>query len=467
MNNIFVSDVTLREAGKSDSLSFKEKIILAETLDRLNVDIIETAPIQKGKADVLYWHTIIPLIKNSILCCPLELNVDSVEKTYDAVKTAKRLRLNVMAPVSTVQMEYMYHKKADKMIDLICETVKAAKEKTEDIEVTLIDAARAEKDFLYSVTKAVIESGATTVTLCDTAGEMFPYEFLKFAKDLYQNVPELRNVNVAAECSDALNMSSACAFSGVYTGLNQIKTAINSESCSDLGAVLQILRTKSEDMELSSGINFAILEKEVEKIRKAFLESDGGLRTNIGNEDMPDISLSENDNISSVTKAVEKLGYDLTEEDMKNVYEEFLKISRNKKIGNRELEAIVASSAMQVEPVYKFKSYVSTSGNVISTSVQVELTKNGEVLKGICMGDGPIHAAFCAIEQITGHKFELDDFQIQAVTHGGDSVGSGVVKLRHNGKLFSGKGISTDIVEASIKAYINALNKICFEEENI
>ena len=119
---------------------------------------------------------------------------------------------------------------------------------------------------------------------------------------------------------------------------------------------------------------------------------------------------------------------------------------------------------MQVVPTYKLKSYVINNGNIISSSAHIVLEKNGVELSGICIGDGPVDAAFLAIEQITGHHFELDDFQIQAVTEGREAMGSSIVKLRYNGKPYSGKGISTDIIGAGINAYINALNKICFEE---
>ena len=188
---------------------------------------------------------------------------------------------------------------------------------------------------------------------------------------------------------------------------------------------------------------------------------DGG--TNVAEN----IELSSQADISTLKAATEKLGYELSEEDVSKVYNEFVKISATKPVGSKELEAIIASVAMQVAPTYKLVSYVINSGNVMTPTAQVQLEKNGTVYHGVCVGDGPIDAAFLAIEQITGHHFELDSFQIQAVTEGRGAVGSSVVKLRYNGKPYSGKGISTDIIGAGINAYINALNKICFEEGQI
>ena len=180
------------------------------------------------------------------------------------------------------------------------------------------------------------------------------------------------------------------------------------------------------------------------------------------------IYLTEHDDITGVLKAVERLGYDLSEEDGVKVYEAFRSIAAKKeKVSSRELDAIVASAAMQVPSAYVLDTYVITAGNTISATAHLKLRKNGTPMEGACIGDGPIDAAFLAIESITGCHYELDDFQIQAVTEGREAMGQTVVKLRWGGKLYSGRGISTDIVGASIHAYISALNKIVYEEETV
>ena len=164
--------------------------------------------------------------------------------------------------------------------------------------------------------------------------------------------------------------------------------------------------------------------------------------------------------------AVKKLGYDLSEEDGAAVYEAFLRIAaRKESVGRKELESIVASAAMQVPPTYRVESYVINSGNIITATAHMKLRRDDRLKEGISTGDGPIDAAFLAIEQIVGHHYELDDFQIQAVTEGREAMGETVVKLRSNGKLYSGRGVSTDIVGSSIRAYVNALNKIVYEED--
>ena len=176
--------------------------------------------------------------------------------------------------------------------------------------------------------------------------------------------------------------------------------------------------------------------------------------------------LTAHDDITAVTKVAQQLGYDLSEDDCMKVYDAFRRIAAKKEqVSSKELDAIIASAALQVPPTYKLDTFVITSGNTISSTAHIKLIKNEQVLEGVSFGDGPIDAAFVAIESITGCHYELDDFQLQAVTEGREAMGQTVVKLRSGGKVYSGKGISTDIVAAGIHAYLSALNKIVYEED--
>ena len=465
MQNIKVADVTLRESEKTAALNFKEKIEVVKKLDRLNVSIIETAPVRNKKTDVLFLHTIAPLVKNSIISCPIELSEESAEITADAIKDAEKKRLHVMVPTSSVQMEYLCHKKPKAILEMIDALVKKCASLCDDVEFSALDATRSEREFLYSAIKTAVASGAKTVTVCDSAGEMLPDEFKEFISDLYENVEELKDVVLSVECSNALNMASACMISSMNAGVRQLKTAIKSKDFPSLEETAGILQIRGDSIGVSSSINYTELEHTLS--RMMFLgdakSAAGGYDQSAENENSG-IVLGRQDSIKTVSAVVKKMGYDLSEEDLANVYEEFLKVAEKKQVGTKELDAIVASAALQVAPTYKLKSYVINSGNIITASANLVLEKDGTELCGISVGDGPIDASFLSIEQIVGRHFELDDFQIQAVTQGREAVGVAVVKLRSEGKLYSGKGVSTDIVGASINAYINALNKICFEE---
>ena len=463
MKKVKISDVTLREEGKSGFLSFKEKVSLAKKMDRLGVDIIETAKISNTKTDILFLHTIAPLLTKSIICCPVGLSEKSVEEACEALKNAPRFRLKVSAPVSSVQMEYLCGKKPDAMIELIKTIIEKCASLCDDVEFSALDATRSEPEFLYKAVKTAILSGAKTVTVCDSAGEMLPFEYEAFVKGMYENIPELCGITLGAECSNNLDMGCACLVAGIGAGILEVKTSAFGKSHTALSSAARIFKARGDFLGVYTDLNYTELEHVVSGM--GFLKAQDLKGSEVFDADKRDsLVLSDKDDINTVALAVKKLGYELSDEDIKNVYEEFSKVARKKQVGERELEVIVASAAMQTAPIYKLKNYTINSGNLINASCVMTLLKDGGEICDVTMGDGPVDAAFQCIEKIAGRRFELDDFQIQSVTEGKEAVGVTVVKLRSNGKLYAGKGISTDIVESSINAYINALNKICFEE---
>ena len=469
MKQIRISDVTMKQTGPDISLSFKEKIELSKLLDKLGVSVIELEPIVQQKIDSLRVKSVAAVVKNSIVAVPVGLNAESVRTTWNALKEARKARLQVCAPVSSIQMEYLFHKKPDGMLESIRQTVTECRKFCSDVEFVADDATRSDPAFLYAAVNAAIEAGAKTVTVCDTAGAMLPNEFTAFIRELYANVPALNDVYLGVSCSDFLSMADSCAIAAVRYGAGEIKAASYRLDLVSLPNVAKVLSAKGDVYNASCAVNTTQLKRITDQIawmcqtgRGKSSPFDNGVQ-----EDDDGIYLTGHDDLGAVMKVVAHLGYDLSDEDGMKVYEAFCAIARKKeKVSARELDAIVASAAMQVPPTYVMDSYVVTSGNTISATAHLKLHKNEKVLEGVSIGDGPIDAAFLAVEQITGQHYELDDFQIQAVTEGREAMGQTVVKLRANGKVYSGRGISTDIVGASIHAYINALNKIVYEEDN-
>lgn len=463
MEKVLISDVTLRERENDESLSFKEKIDIVKKLDKLSVDIIETDEIKNPKVDVLFLHAVAPLIKNSIISCPVGYTEESVVKTFEAIKEAKRKRLHIMVPTSDVQMEYICNKKPPKVIEMIEALVGKATSLCTDVEFSALDATRAKEEFLFDAIKTAIKAGAKTVTVCDNAGEMLPNEFSAFIKKLCENVPELKDVTLSVECSDTLNMGAACIFSAVESGARQIKAAVSCNNMPSLLSEVHILNTRGSSIGVTTSVKYTEIEHTIDRI-KLISKGSATIAANGVKTENDNIILTEEDDIKTVSAVAKKMGYDLSQEDITNVFEEFSKVVKKKKIGSKEFDAIIASAALQVAPTYKLKNYVINSGNTITASASMTLEKNGEELQGMSLGDGPIDAAFQCIEKISGRSFELDDFQIHSVTEGKGAVGTTVIKIRYDGKLYSGRGVSIDIVEASINAYINVLNKVCFEE---
>ena len=469
MNKIRISDVTMKQAGDI-SLSFKEKIELSKLLDKLGVDLIELEPIRQDKIDSLRIKSVAAAVKDSTIAVPVALNEESVRQTWNALKEARKARLQVCAPVSPVQMEYLFHKKPDAMLAAIRDTIAACRKLCADVEFAADDATRSDPAFLYEAVRTAIAAGAATVTVCDTAGAMLPNEFTAFIRELFANVPELKDVTLGVSCSDQLSMADSCAIAAVRYGAGEIKAAAYRVDVASLANVAKVLQAKGEFYNATCGVRTTVMKRITGQIgwmcqtgRSETSPFDNGVAADDGS-----IFLTSHDDLSAMMKVVSRLGYDLSEEDGANVFEAFKAIAEKKeKVGAKELDAIVATAAMQVPPTYTLESYVVTSGNTISATANLNLKKQDRVLSGVSLGDGPIDAAFLAIEQITGHHYELDDFQIQAVTQGREAMGQTLVKLRSNGKVYSGQGISTDIVGAGISAYLNALNKIVYEEESV
>ncbi len=469
MSTVRINDASMRQITKSgaNKLSFKNKLELAKLLDRLGTSVIELDAVSEVKADSLLIKSIATAVKNSIISVPVELNKDSVDITWNALQTAKKARLVVEAPVSTVQMEYLYHKKPAAMIEAVKETVASCREYTNDVEFIANDATRSDADFLYEIVKEAIKAGAATVTICDAAGAMLPDEFAEFLEEFIKNVPEINGVTLSVSCCDKLAMANACTVEAVRTGAREVKVAVCAmNEIASLPAVVNVLSAKGSEFDVTCTVRTVEMNRVVRQIEwLCFGEQRKTSPFDSGVRDEDSVILSSHDDLPAVLKAVEQLGYELSEEDGKAVWEAFRQIASHKEqIGSKELDAIVAAAAMQVPSTYKLDSFVINSGNIISATAHVTLIKDDKKLDSVALGDGPVDAAFLALEQIAGTHYELDDFQIRSVTQGHEAMGETVVRLRSGGKLYAGRGISTDIIGASIRAYVNALNKIVYEE---
>ena len=469
MRTIRIADRTLTETGKNTgaALSFKERIEIARHLDNLHADIIELPPIENTRTDTLLVRTVSAFVKHSCLSMPVGMTEESVEEAWQCVRGAAHPRLRVVLPLSPVQMEYQCHKKPSAIIDLISSLVKKAKTLCNDVEFTAVDATRCEKEFLCKAIETAIEAGANVITVCDTAGTMFADEFGAFIDDIYNTVPALKNVSLSIEANNSISMASACAFAGIKSGAAEIKTTIDGTEFPGIESIVNILKARGDSCDIHTNVKATEFRRVLGMIENAIssVTSHTSVFDSVSENDHEGILLTEGDDISIVSKAIRELGYDLSENDVANVFESFSRVAAKKKtVTAKELDAIVASVALQVPATYKLDSYVINSGNIISATANIKMKKDGKEVGGVSIGDGPINAAFMAIEQIVGCHYELDDFQIQSVTEGKEAMGSAIVKLRSNGKVYAGNGISTDIISASIRAYVSALNKIVYEE---
>ena len=468
MRNIRISDVTMKvspEAG-GFSLSFREKIELAKQLDRLGVDVIEVSPIVNRRIDTLLVKSLASAVRDSAVALPLNPDEsDAAEAAWNAVKDARHPRLQVSLPVSTVQMEYLCHKKPAQVLEMIRALTAQCRAFGCEVEFVAEDAGRSEAEFLRSAIDAAVEAGASVVTVCDTAGTMLPDEFRDAVAAIREKIPE--GVTLGVRCSNELSIAESCAMAAIQAGADEVKCAACGSFTAALDKLTHILAVRGAAFGLSCGVRTTELQRAVAQIRwmcetnrSKSSPFDSGVR-----DEADETELTVRDDLSAVLKAAEKLGYDLSEEDGPKVYEAFTRIaSRKERVGMRELDAIIASAALQVPPTYRLENYVINSGHTISATCHMQLRRDEKLLESVCLGDGPVDAAFLAIEQIVGRHYELDDFQIQAVTEGREAMGETVVRLRADGKIYAGRGISTDIIGSSIRAYLSAVNKIVYEE---
>ena len=468
MNTVKLSDVTMKQVADGFSLSFKEKIELAKLLDKLGVSVIELEGIQNPRIDSLRIKSIAAAVTGSVVAVPVQLTKESPAQVWAALQEAKAPRLQVCGAVSAVQMEYLFHKKPVAMQSSIVETVAACKALCADVEFLADDATRADPAFLAETVTAAIAAGATTVTLCDTAGSMLPAEFAQFIKSMYEAIPELKHVNLGVSCCNALSMADACAIATVGEGVRELKAAAYPFDTASIANLAKLLSARGDSLGVTASVQMTQLSRIMDRVSQICQAGKTKAAAPAAAQADTGIYLTAHDDIAAVTSVAQQLGYDLSEDDCVKVYDAFQRIAAKKEqVSSKELDAIIASAALQVPPTYKLDTFVITSGNTISSTAHIKLTKNDQPLEGVSIGDGPIDAAFVAIESITGCHYELDDFQLQAVTEGREAMGQTVVKLRSGGKVYSGKGISTDIVAAGIHAYLSALNKIVYEEEEV
>ncbi len=436
--------LTLQEMS---ALSFREKLLLARRLDGCGVDGLLLPQLSGEKETAVICRTIAEAL-NCTAMLPCD-SLDGVNAAWACLKNAKDPCIVISLPVSTVQMEYHYQKKADKMLVLIRSLCATASELCGKVLFLAKDASRAEAGFTAAACAAACESGAGAVAICDDSGVCFPQELAALVTEV-----AACGKKVFVCPSNAMDMAAACAVEAIRAGAAGVMTGIE-------GAYLrpdrlaQLLRAKGASLGVETGLDVTAIAAKL------------GINAPVCAPEAPAaIALDETGSLADIAAAVAALGYELSDEDVGKVFSEFRRVIRKRgNIGSLELEAIIATAAMQVPSTFHVVNYVVNCGNVMTATANITLEKNGETLAGVSMGDGPIDAAFHAIESIIGHHYELDDFQIGAVTKGREAVGNALVRLRSGGKLYSGNGISTDIIGASIRAYINALHKIVYEEK--
>lgn len=460
MRKIEIADVTLKKLSKERAVSllFREKSAIASNAQLLGADVVELPEVKNPREDAIIYKTIAQNVQNATLAIPVGFDKEGVKTAWECIKFANKPRLQVELPVSTIQMEYNYHVKQEKMLDRICELIKEAKTFVSDVEFCALDATRASVDFLVTACVEAEKCGATLISICDDAGASLPEE----VAILVESVKGAVSVPVYVQVSNRINLGVASAFASISKGVDGLKCAMVGRDVLLTAELSDAITACGASVGATIELNRTKIHASIDELTSKINHEDYEIATIDGDKN---VLLDEHSTLTDVANASIGLGYTLSESDLGKVHKALIKVCEKRTtVGAKEFEALIASNAMQAPSTYHFETYTTTSSNVSSSMSQVTLKCNDEIICGVSAGDGPIDSAFRAIEQCIGHHYELDDFQVQSVTEGKEALGSALVRLRNNGKLYSGNGTSTDIVAASIRAYINAINKIVAEE---
>lgn len=498
-DKIIIFDTTLRDGEQAPgaSLNIREKLEVARQLVRLNVDVIEAGFPIASPGDFEAVQEIAKEIKGPVIAGLARSRKEDIERAAEALKYAERGRIHVFLATSKIHMEYKLKKAEDEILRLAVEAVQYAKKLCNEVEFSPEDASRTELQFLAKVVTSVIDAGATTVNIPDTVGYAIPEDFGNTISYLFKNVPNIDKAVISVHCHNDLGLATANSLAAIKAGARQIECTINgigerAGNCS-LEELVMAIKTRTD---FFKNMYTEINTKQIMKTSKlvshltgfvvqpnkaivgdnAFahesgIHQDGVLKERTTYEiiDPDDIGLGESKLVlgkhsgrHAFKERLEQLGFNMTPEEIEEAFEKFKILADKKKhVFDEDLEAIVEESFSKTIPEVYSLDYISiSSGNKNIPTATLRLIKDDKILQDAACGDGPVDAAYQTIERITGIKAELLDYSLRSVSQGKDAVGEVILKIRANEKIVTGKGASTDIIEASARAFLNAINKI-------
>ena len=498
MEKIIIFDTTLRDGEQAPgaSLNPQEKLEIAHALSDLGVDVIEAGFPISSQGELASVKQIAKAIKGAVICGLARAIKADIDAAYEAVKYAKHPRIHVFLATSKIHMQYKLKKAEDEILRLAVEFTKYAKRMCEDVEFSPEDASRTEKDFLFRVVEAVIDAGATTVNIPDTVGYTDPDEFGSLINAIKENVPNIHKATISVHCHNDLGLAVANSLEAVKNGARQVECTINGigerAGNASMEEIVMSIRTRRDIFDnvdtqikttsiykvsrlVSKLTGFVVAPNKAIVGGNAFrhesgIHQDGVLKERstyeiIKPEDVgftgTGIVLGKHSGRHALSERLKDLGFVLSIEQLNTVNERFKALADKKKtIFDDDLISIVEDEIKLIKPVWKLESFLINSGTKIIPTAQVNLKYKNKILSAKSSGDGPVDACFKAVDKITGIKGELQDYRIEAVTKGKDALGEVSLKLKARGKVVTSRGSSTDIIDASVRAYINALNKI-------
>lgn len=495
---IKIFDTTLRDGEQTPgvSLNIQEKLEIARQLVRLGVDVIEAGFAISSPGDFQAVKTVAENVRGATIASLSRAVEKDIDKAWEAVHNAESPRIHTFIATSDIHMKYKLKMAEDEVLERAAAMVRYAKKYCSDIEFSAEDASRTRAEFLYRVIEGVIKAGATVINIPDTVGYSSPEEFGRLIKGIKENVAGIDKVDISVHCHNDLGLAVANSLAALRNGATQIECTINglgeragNASVEEIIMGLhtrrdfygemthnidtrQIYRT-SQLISRLTGINVQPNKAVVGAnafAHQAGIHQHGVLEEKSTYEIMTpeSIGLSQNSIVlgklsgkHAFEERLKEMGFNLSPEEVSRAFEKFKELADKKKtVLDRDIEALVGDKFSQVEEVYKLDSFQISSGNKVIATATVSMYKDGELITEASTGDGPINAAFKAVERTVGFELELQDYSLKGVTEGKDALGEATVRVLKDDRIFVGRGVSTDVIEASVKAYVNAINRV-------
>lgn len=494
---IKIFDTTLRDGEQTPGVCLEadEKVEIAQALAKLKVDVIEAGFPIASPGDFAAVSKVSANVKGPIIAALARANKKDIDSARLALEKAERSRIHTFIATSDIHMEHKLKMTREQVLAHAQEAVRYAKQFVADIEFSAEDASRSDWDFLCKVYSAVIAAGATVINIPDTVGYTTPNEFGNLIRYIKENVPNIHNVDISVHCHDDLGMSVANTLAAVANGATQVECTINGlgerAGNAALEELVMALLTRKEYYGVTTNIDtrqiyrtsrlvstltgIAVPPNKAVVGDNAFAHESGIHQHGVLNNSLTyeimrpeiigisrnSIVLGKHSGRHAFEERLNHLGYEFDSEEINVLFGQFKELAdRKKMIFDKDIEALISDKVAVKSEWYRLVYHHVVSGNqtVATASVRLE-TSTGTTEQASC-GDGPVDAIFKAIESAIGHEIALKDYQLKSVTGGEDALGEATVWVEQEGRTFIGRGLSTDVIEASAKAYLSAINKM-------
>jgi 2-isopropylmalate synthase len=498
MNKVIIFDTTLRdgEQAAGGTLNIQEKLDIARQLERLGVDVIEAGFPISSPGDFEAVSLIAKEVRKPVICGLARAHPDDIDRAWEAVKEAAHPRIHVFLSSSDIHLGYQLKKSRQEVLNTARDMVARAKKYTDNIEFSPMDASRTEPEYIYQILEAVIDAGANTVNIPDTVGYAIPSEFGNLIEGIIKNVPNIKKAVVSVHCHNDLGLAVANSLEAVRRGARQVECTVNGigerAGNASLEEIVMAIKTRQDFFSLSTNVNTSQIYKAsrlvsdltgfVVQPNKAIIganafrhesgiHQDGVIKMPITYEIMDpktvgipssSLVLGKLSGRHAFKEHLAELGYSLNEEDFNRAFTAFKELADKKKgVTDRDIESLIAEEQRTVSEVYHLdRVQVSCGDRGIPTAAVRLIGPDGETLADAALGTGPVDAVYKAINRIVNVPNQLTEFTVKSVTEGIDAIGEVMVRIESEGITYTGRGADTDIIVASAKAYMNALNRL-------